>query len=278
MISNQNSGPDLDDGHDANRDPITGAPGAHPVGVGIGGAAGGAMAGAAAGTIFGPLGTLVGAAIGVVAGAAVGKGVAERLDPTAETAYWRDAHRERPYVKPEYDYDRDYAAAYGFGLQAREGQDGRDGAARDWESSENTLKQQWQDARGESRLEWDDARDAVKDAWNRADASHRTYAASDAYYEPRHDDMPYREDDGTTFADYRPAYRYGAQARSMYNDRDWDDDMEKTLRSDWDSRRGESTLSWERARDAVREAFTSHDQYNRSADANRADNDHFEVR
>jgi hypothetical protein len=35
----------------SNRDPITGAPGAHPVGVGVGAAAGGIAAGAAAGTL-----------------------------------------------------------------------------------------------------------------------------------------------------------------------------------------------------------------------------------
>src|SRR5262245_15978955 len=57
-----------------NRDPITGTPGAHPVGAGIG-AIGGAAAGAAIGTAAGPLGTVVGAAIGGVAGGLVGKGV-----------------------------------------------------------------------------------------------------------------------------------------------------------------------------------------------------------
>lgn len=82
---------------DSNRDPITGAPGSHPVGVGVGGIAGGAAAGALAGTVFGPLGTLIGAAVGVVAGAAAGKGVAERLDPTVESEYWRQEHQNRPH-------------------------------------------------------------------------------------------------------------------------------------------------------------------------------------
>src|SRR5438105_822724 len=39
---------------DANRDPITGEPGAHPVGTGVGTAAGGAAAGAAGGAAAGP--------------------------------------------------------------------------------------------------------------------------------------------------------------------------------------------------------------------------------
>ena len=89
---------DHKESNDLNRDPITGAPGSHPVGVGVGGVAGGAAAGALAGTMFGPIGTLIGAAAGVVVGAAAGKGVAERIDPTGETEYWRDEYKNRPYV------------------------------------------------------------------------------------------------------------------------------------------------------------------------------------
>ena len=40
-----------------NRDPITGTPGSHPLGTGVG-ATGGALAGAAIGSLFGPIGTL----------------------------------------------------------------------------------------------------------------------------------------------------------------------------------------------------------------------------
>jgi phage tail tape-measure protein len=66
-----------------NLDPITGAPGAHPVGVGLGAAAGGIAAGAAAGTVAaGPVGTVVGAAVGAIAGGLGGKAVAEHFDPT----------------------------------------------------------------------------------------------------------------------------------------------------------------------------------------------------
>ena len=75
-------------GADANRDPITGTPGAHPVGTGVG-AAGGAAAGAAIGAIGGPIGAAVGLVAGAVAGGLAGKGVAETIDPTVEDAYWR---------------------------------------------------------------------------------------------------------------------------------------------------------------------------------------------
>jgi len=74
---------------DANPDPLTGAPGSHPVGVGVG-AAGGAAAGAAIGSVGGPVGTVVGTAVGAVAGGLAGKGVAEAINPTLEDEYWRE--------------------------------------------------------------------------------------------------------------------------------------------------------------------------------------------
>ena len=61
-----------------NRDPITGEPGSHPVGTGVG-ATGGALAGAAAGSLAGPAGTVAGMLIGAVVGGMGGKAVAERV-------------------------------------------------------------------------------------------------------------------------------------------------------------------------------------------------------
>lgn len=69
----------------ANRDPITGTPGSHPVGTGVGALAGGAATGAAVGTVAGPVGTAIGAAVGAVAGGLAGKGVAEEMDPTVDS-------------------------------------------------------------------------------------------------------------------------------------------------------------------------------------------------
>src|SRR5829696_1050286 len=74
---------------DLNPDPITGEPGSHPVGTGLG-AAGGGAAGAAIGAVGGPVGVAVGAAIGAIVGGLSGKGVAEAIDPTAEQAYWQE--------------------------------------------------------------------------------------------------------------------------------------------------------------------------------------------
>jgi phage tail tape-measure protein len=68
---------------DANSDPLSRSPGAHPVGVGVG-AAGGGAAGAAVGAVAGPVGAAVGAAVGAVAGGLAGKGVAEVVNPTVD--------------------------------------------------------------------------------------------------------------------------------------------------------------------------------------------------
>jgi phage tail tape-measure protein len=64
-----------------NPDPLTGAPGAHPVGTGIG-AVGGAAAGASIGAAAGPVGAAVGTVVGAVAGALAGRGAAEAVNPT----------------------------------------------------------------------------------------------------------------------------------------------------------------------------------------------------
>lgn len=108
----------------ANRDPISGAPGAHPVGTGIGAAAGGIAAGAAVGTVAGPVGTAIGAAVGAIVGGLAGKGVAEGIDPTVEEAYWRRNYSNRPYIPRDASYD-DFGPAYAYGVSSYTGNVGR---------------------------------------------------------------------------------------------------------------------------------------------------------
>jgi len=151
-------------GTHANRDPISGAPGAHPVGTGIGaalgGAAAGAATGAATGTVAGPVGTVVGAAIGAVVGGLAGKGVAESIDPTREEAYWRENYKSRPYASGA-SYD-DFGPAYAYGVSSY-----RRHAGRAFDDVESDLAREWSSARGESSLTWDRARVASRDAWDR---------------------------------------------------------------------------------------------------------------
>ncbi len=146
---------------DANRDPLTGAPGAHPVGTGLGAAAGGVAAGAAVGTVAGPIGTLVGAAVGAVVGGLAGKGVAEMIDPTAEDAYWRENYATRPYVTPGSTYD-DFGPAYRYGVDAYGRYDGRT-----FDDAEPELQADWGRVKGSSRLDWERAKSATRDSWQR---------------------------------------------------------------------------------------------------------------
>ncbi|NDP42134.1 MAG: hypothetical protein GZ089_05350 [Aromatoleum sp.] len=157
----QREAQDLDPTTHANRDPITGAPGSHPVGTGLGALAGGMAAGAAAGTVAGPVGTLVGAAIGAVAGGLAGKGVAEMIDPTVEDAYWRENYSSRPYVTTGSSYD-DYGPAYRYGVSSYGKYEGRS-----FDEAGADLARDWNQARGASRLEWERAKDATKDSWQR---------------------------------------------------------------------------------------------------------------
>ena len=156
---------------DLNLDPLTGEPGAHPVGTGVGAATAGA-AGAAIGAVGGPIGIAVGAAIGAVAGGLIGKGVAESVDPTAEDAYWRNHHgdhADRPYET--------YSAAYRAGYSGyREG--------KTFEEREEELRSEYEGGAARNAdaettpgsmennmttypLRWNDAREAARAAYER---------------------------------------------------------------------------------------------------------------
>ena len=149
------------DKRDANRDPLTGAPGSHPVGTGIGAAAGGMAAGAAIGTFAGPAGIVIGLAAGAVIGGLAGKEVGEAFDPTVEDTYWSKHYADEPYYQKGYGYD-DYAPAYRIGYSARHRFGGRSFA-----DSERDLEAAYIRDRGTSRLAWNEARAATRAAWDR---------------------------------------------------------------------------------------------------------------
>jgi hypothetical protein len=160
-------------------DPITGTPGAHPAGTGIGAASGG-IAGAAAGVMAGPIGMAVGATVGVIAGGLAGKAAAESMSPTsagvddpsgtvaavsvdlaAEDIYWRTQFRREPYYLQAYTYE-DYAPAFltgylGYGRLAGSGYD----------TIESDLERDYSANRGSSALSWVEAKPATRAAWTR---------------------------------------------------------------------------------------------------------------
>lgn len=143
-------------------DPITGEPGAHPVGTGLG-AAGAGAAGAAIGAAAGPLGAAVGAVVGAVAGGLFGKGVAEGLDPTVEEKFWREHHAEASWVDPALTYE-DYAPAYRLGYESHGAMQGTS-----YTTAEETLMRSWENIKGESRLSWEKAKHATRAAWERVE-------------------------------------------------------------------------------------------------------------
>ena len=153
---------------DLNADPITGEPGAHPVGTGVG-ATGGAATGAAIGVIGGPLGIFVGSAVGAVVGGLVGKGIAEQIHITEEASYWREnASYTTYYIETRQfyenlDYERDYDPAYRVGYEQRTQYDKN----TRFEDIELDLKAKWEHIKGQSILSWEQAKHAVRDAWNR---------------------------------------------------------------------------------------------------------------
>jgi hypothetical protein len=239
----------VNENRDMNRDPITGTPGSHPLGTGVG-AAGGAVAGAAVGALFGPIGALIGGAVGAVGGGAAGHSVAERIDPTGEAEYWRETYSTRPYYNSSYDYESDYSPAYAYGSEAR----ARYGS-RQWDDTiESDLRQGWDKAKMKSRLAWEDAKDAVRDAWDRDDRTYRTYEATDRYYGERFANMDHdpKYDYET---DYRPAYRYGTYARSQHGSREWDSGLESDLERGWDKAKGNSRMAWSEAKGSVKDAW-----------------------
>lgn len=147
---------------DDNRDPITGAPGSHPVGTGVGAASGG-VAGAAAGAIAGPPGAVIGAVVGAIVGGLAGKGVAESINPTAEDAYWREQYPNESYYSKARTYE-DYAPAYRTGYDAY----GRSRGKR-FDEVESDLERDYNANRGTSSLTWAEAKNATRAAWDRVE-------------------------------------------------------------------------------------------------------------
>jgi len=106
---------------DRNEDPISGEPGAHPVGV--------------------------------------GKGVAEAIDPTEEEAYWKQEFKTRPYAKKA-TFD-EYRPAYQYGWESQQRYSGKKfdevetKLSREWETGRGESALSWAQARPAVRDAWD---------------------------------------------------------------------------------------------------------------------------
>jgi len=148
-----------------NPDAITGEPGSHPVGSGLGAVAGGALAGIGLGAAAGPVGAAIGAVVGGVAGGLAGKSVAEAIDPTVEDAYWRNEYPRREYYQEHVGYETVQPAfQHGWESRARH-------ADRIWDQAQDDIRREWESKHAERMPgTWEDAQRPIRDAWDRAEA------------------------------------------------------------------------------------------------------------
>jgi hypothetical protein len=148
-----------------NRDPLTGTPGAHPLGTGAG-ATSGAVAGGVAGmAVGGPVGGVIGIAVGAVAGGLAGKSAAESVNPTAEEQFWRETYIREPYFMKGKTFEY-YAPGFRAGWEGRVLHDGRT-----FDDAEPMLKAKYNLAKSEMDPVWQDVSPAARAAWNRVDRS-----------------------------------------------------------------------------------------------------------
>ncbi len=152
---------------DLNRDPLSGATGAHPLGTGAGALSGG-VAGAAVGTAMaGPVGAVIGAAVGAISGGLAGKSAAEAVNPTAEIEFWKESFVREPYYVQGRTFEY-YAPAFRAGWEGRVRNDGRT-----FEEAEAGLKAEYDRGRVEMDPEWHEVRPAARSAWDRVDRNRR---------------------------------------------------------------------------------------------------------
>ena len=74
----------------------------------------------------------------------------------------------------------------------------------------------------------------------------------DTYWRENFSSRPYTG--GSTYDEYQPAYRYGLDSYSKYPNRAFDD-IEPELSRDWGGARGRSSLEWDKAKHATRDAW-----------------------
>ncbi|WP_225781405.1 hypothetical protein [Xenophilus sp. Marseille-Q4582] len=79
-------------------------------------------------------------------------------------------------------------------------------------------------------------------------------AAEDSYWRDNFSSRPYAS--GASYDDYGPAYSHGVNAYARYQGQGRSfEDLDADLAQDWTNTRGRSTLDWERARPASRDAW-----------------------
>ena len=75
----------------------------------------------------------------------------------------------------------------------------------------------------------------------------------DIFWSENYHTRPYIEKDAN-YNSYGPAYRHGIEASTKYEGRTFND-IEPQLSKDWEMARGDSALSWGKAKPAARDAY-----------------------
>lgn len=78
-------------------------------------------------------------------------------------------------------------------------------------------------------------------------------ALEDKYWRENYSTRPYAQKD-VTYDEYSPAYRAGVESYSRNPGRSFDE-VEPELRNTWGTTRGKSSLDWDRAKPAARDAW-----------------------
>lgn len=73
---------------------------------------------------------------------------------------------------------------------------------------------------------------------------------------------------GEKFEDYEPAYRIGAEARTQHPGQKFNE-VESTLRSEYETNKGSSKLDWDKARPATQAAWQHAEKTMASSDTDR---------
>jgi hypothetical protein len=171
----------------------------------------------------------------------------DRMTGDTGDAYYRSDWNSK-YATSGSSYD-DYEPAYRYGTEMRDSDKYR---GRDWSTAESDLRSDW-DTRygGTAESTWERFKAAVRHGWDRMTGG----ADADADYR-NHWSTNYAST-GSSYEDYLPAYRYGAEMRrsDKYRGRSWAE-VENDLRRDWDGRYGSGSAStWERFKAAVRHGW-----------------------
>jgi len=80
------------------------------------------------------------------------------------------------------------------------------------------------------------------------------WSSENDYWRSQYPSRPYYKS-GTNYSMYEPAYQFGVNTYNQNSSTRYSDLDQARLKADWERARGTSTLSWEQAQPAMRDAY-----------------------